>query len=151
MNCRRHEEGLLLLVHNAAGPLRSWWLRRHLKTCVACQARYAQLRSASHALAAGVRRDTGLPAWRPPAAPTVSARAAILGRPISVPLVLAAAAATAGAAAAAYRVYTVLNPPPVACPTPIVATPPPIARQSGGVSDRPHRPGYGLKTPRDDD
>ena len=151
MNCQRYETGLLLLVHQAAGPIQTWWLRRHLKTCIACQARYAQMRSASIALADGIRGGSDLPPWRPPIGATSSARAALWLRPIAAPTLLAGAAAVAGAAAIGYQVYVALNPPPVACPTPIVATPPPIAQEYGKAAGRPHRYGYGLKTPRDGD
>jgi hypothetical protein len=124
MNCQRHEEGLLLLAHNAAGTLQRWRLKRHLKVCPECRARYDALQRTSLALAAGIRRDTDLPAWRLPAT-------AVLGLPLprrvsGAPLALAAAAAAAGLTAAGYQVWRTAFPPtPLACKTPIVATPPP--------------------------
>lgn len=138
MNCQRHEEGLLLLAHNAATPLQRWRLRRHLDTCPDCQARLQRLQRTSLALAEGIRRGGDLPAWRLPAL-----SAALPLRPQrlpSAPLLIAAAAAAAGLATVGYEAYRMAYPPQPACKTGIlVASPPPVAAQQKASSLPPGR------------
>ena len=74
--CNRQDQDLLLFAHRAVGPLKSFFVRLHVKHCPQCRARLNEFSGVSSALAAHVR--TGMPRWAPAAPFALSTRTKLL-------------------------------------------------------------------------